>query len=52
MALSEMARRGDSLSFGKGPRGYWAYETGVFLKGLEALWIKTGNAKYYGYIRV
>ncbi len=51
MASSEMGRRGDSLSFQKGPRGYWAYETGVFLKGLEALWIKTGNAKYYNYIK-
>jgi unsaturated rhamnogalacturonyl hydrolase len=51
MALSEMERRGDSLKFGKGPRGYWAYETGVFLKGLEALWIETGDAKYYDYLK-
>jgi unsaturated rhamnogalacturonyl hydrolase len=51
MALSEMERRGDSLSFGKDPRGYWAYETGVFLKGLEALWIETGNAKYFDYLK-
>ena len=39
------------MSFGKGPRGYWAYETGVFLKGLEALWIETGDAKYYDYLK-
>jgi unsaturated rhamnogalacturonyl hydrolase len=51
MASSEMKRLGDSLSFGKGPRGYWAYETGVFLKGLEALWIKTGDLKYYDYLK-
>jgi unsaturated rhamnogalacturonyl hydrolase len=51
MAQSEMERRGDSLSFGKA-RGYWAYETGVFLKGLEQLWIATGNTKYYEYIKV
>jgi unsaturated rhamnogalacturonyl hydrolase len=51
MALSEMERRGDSLLYGKGPRGYWAYETGVFLKGLDALWKRTGNAKYYDYLK-
>lgn len=50
MAQSEMARRGDSLSFGKA-RGYWAYETGVLLKGLEHLWVTTGNAKYYEYLK-
>ena len=51
MALSEMERRGDSLSFGKGPQGYWAYETGVFVKGLEAMWIKTGDVKYFDYLK-
>jgi unsaturated rhamnogalacturonyl hydrolase len=50
MAQSEMERRGDSLSFGKA-RGFWAYETGVFLKGLEHLWVKTGNVKYYEYLK-
>jgi unsaturated rhamnogalacturonyl hydrolase len=51
MATSEMERRGDSLSFVKGTKGYWAYETGVFLKGLDALWVKTRNVNYYDYLK-
>ena len=47
LAASEMKRRGDSLFFGKDARAKWAYETGVFLKGLEALWRRTGDVKYY-----
>ncbi|MBZ5496112.1 MAG: glycoside hydrolase family 88 protein [Acidobacteriia bacterium] len=51
MAASEMKRRGDSLSFGKDPKAKWAYETGVFLKGLEAVWSRTGDGKYYDYLK-
>ncbi len=51
LAASEMKRRGDSLFFGKDARARWAYETGVFLKGLEALWRRTGDVKYYEYLK-
>jgi unsaturated rhamnogalacturonyl hydrolase len=51
MASSEMDRRGESLSFDRGPRGYWAYETGVFLKGLDVLSAASGIAKYYAYMK-
>jgi unsaturated rhamnogalacturonyl hydrolase len=46
-----MKRRGDSLFFGKDARARWAYETGVFLKGLEALWMRTGDVKYFEYLK-
>lgn len=46
-----MTRRGDSLSFGKDSKAKWAYETGVFLKGLEAVWLRTGETKYYDYLK-
>lgn len=51
MALSEMKRQGDSLYYGKNPKAKWTYETGVFLKGLEAVWMRTGNAKYYDFLK-
>jgi len=51
LATSEMRRRGDSLTFGKDARARWTYETGVFLKGLEALWRRTGDVKYYEYLK-
>ncbi len=49
MASSERERRGDSLSFGNGRKAYWAYETGLFLQGLNALWVKTRDVNYYDY---
>jgi len=51
MAESEMKRRGDSLAFGKDPKAKWAYETGVFLKGLEMVGARTGDKKYDGYVK-
>jgi unsaturated rhamnogalacturonyl hydrolase len=51
MAQSEIARQGDSLSFGKNPKAKWAYETGVLLKGLEAVWITTGDVRYYNFLK-
>ncbi len=51
LAASEMKRQGDSLFPDKNPKAKWAYETGVFLKGLEAIWTRTGDAKYYNYLR-
>ena len=51
LAASEMKRRGDSLTYGKNTKARWTYETGVFLKGLEALWLRTGDPKYYEYLK-
>jgi unsaturated rhamnogalacturonyl hydrolase len=51
LAASEMKRQGELLFFDQNPKAKWAYETGVFLKGLEALWTRTGDAKYYDYIK-
>lgn len=51
LALSEMIRRGDSLSLEKNPKAKWAYETGVFLKGIEGVWSKKGNEKYFEYLK-
>jgi unsaturated rhamnogalacturonyl hydrolase len=51
LAASEMKRRGDSLSFGRSPKAKWAYETGVLLKGLEAVWLRTGSGKYFDFLK-
>ncbi len=51
MALSEMSRRGESLARGKAPQAKWRYETGVFLKGLERVWVKSGDDRYFRYIK-
>jgi unsaturated rhamnogalacturonyl hydrolase len=51
MATSEMKRQSDALSFGKSPKAKWAYETGVFLKGLEAVGARTGNEKYDDFVK-
>jgi unsaturated rhamnogalacturonyl hydrolase len=51
LAASEMKRQGDSLILSKNPKARWTYEMGVFLKGLEAIWSRTGDAKYYDYIK-
>ncbi len=29
----------------------WAYEQGVFMKGIEGVWLQTGNKKYFYYIK-
>ena len=51
MADSEMARRGDSLSFGgPNPKAKWEYTTGLFLKSLLDLWQATGDVKYLDYV--
>lgn len=51
MALSEMERRGGSLSLDANPYARWVYETGVFLEGIERVWLRTGNEKYYRYLK-
>ncbi|HYK87290.1 MAG TPA: glycoside hydrolase family 88 protein [Acidobacteriota bacterium] len=51
MATSEMNRRGKSLVYSRESQARWNYETGVFLKGLEAVWQKTGDERYYQYLK-
>ncbi len=51
MAASEINRRGEMLAYGRDPKAKWNYETGVFLKGLEAVWLKTGDDRYYQYFK-
>ncbi len=51
MAASEMNRRGEMLAYGKDPKAKWNYETGVFLKGLETVWLKTGDGRYFQYFK-
>lgn len=52
MADSEIYRRGDSLSYGKGhPKAKWNYQTGLFLKALLDLYQKTEQQKYFSYVQ-
>src|SRR5947209_6733525 len=51
MADSVMARRKDSLVNEPGKPEKWAYEQGVLLKGMEAVWHNTGDERYFKYIR-
>lgn len=51
MALSQMFRDGDSLSYKEKTKSRWIYDKGTYLKGIEAVWRKTGNPIYYDYIR-
>lgn len=50
MALSQMYRNGDSLSYSEVFRSRWIYDKGTYLKGIEAVWKKTGNPLYFDYI--
>jgi unsaturated rhamnogalacturonyl hydrolase len=45
MAATVMDTWGDSIS------AKWSYEQGVVWKGMEGLWYKTGDAKYFRYIQ-
>jgi unsaturated rhamnogalacturonyl hydrolase len=49
MALSQMHRDGDSLAYNEELK--WIYDKGTYLKGIEAVWQKTGNPVYFDYIR-
>jgi len=50
MALSQMHRNLDSLAYSQKYRSIWTYDKGTYLKGIEAVWLKTGNKKYFDYI--
>ncbi len=51
MALSQMYRDGDSLSYNEANNSRWIYDKGTYLKGIEAVWKKTNNPMYFDYIR-
>jgi unsaturated rhamnogalacturonyl hydrolase len=40
----------DSFAFGDRP-ARWSYDMGVILKGVERVWLNTGNVKYFNYIQ-
>ena len=40
----------DSFSVKPGGRARWSYDQGVILRGIESLWIATGDAQYFNYI--
>lgn len=51
MAATVMTVWKDSLSAGEGRPVRWSYDQGVVLKGIEGLWYKTGNVKYFNYLQ-
>lgn len=51
MALSQMHRDGDSLSYNETNKSRWIYDKGTYLKGIEAVWQKTGKSVYFDYIK-
>jgi unsaturated rhamnogalacturonyl hydrolase len=51
MAETAMTVWKDSLQMEKGKPVKWTYEQGVVLKGIEGLWLRTGNKKYFDYIQ-
>ncbi|HEX8277278.1 MAG TPA: glycoside hydrolase family 88 protein, partial [Segetibacter sp.] len=51
MAETVMSIWKDSLVMEKGKPVKWAYDQGVILKGIEGLWLRTGDRKYFDYIQ-
>ena len=51
MAATVMTVWKDSLFMEAGKPVKWAYDQGVVLKGIEGLWYKTGDAKYFNYMQ-
>lgn len=51
MAETVMSIWKDSLSVGDGRPVRWSYDEGVVLKGIEGLWLKTSDPKYFNYIQ-
>lgn len=50
MALSQMYRDGDSLSYNEITKSRWIYDKGTYLRGIELLWEKSKNPMYFDYI--
>ena len=51
MAETVMSIWKDSLAMENGKPVKWAYDQGVVLKGIEGLWLRTGDKKYFDYIQ-
>lgn len=51
MADSFIARHKDSILVGKNMVTKWDYEQGLMLKAIEKVWYRTGEGKYFDYIR-
>jgi unsaturated rhamnogalacturonyl hydrolase len=51
MALSQMHRDGDSLSYNEALKSRWIYDKGTYLKGIEAVWRKSGKPEYFIYLK-
>jgi len=49
MAQTVMTIWKDSMTSGRPAK--WAYDQGVILKGIEGLWEKTGDGKYFDYMQ-
>jgi unsaturated rhamnogalacturonyl hydrolase len=51
MAESMMKIHADSIQVKTGKPANWDYEQGLFLKAIEQVYIRTGDAKYFDYIK-
>ncbi|MGJ7030281.1 glycoside hydrolase family 88 protein [Niabella hirudinis] len=51
MALTAMHRWPDSFSVTPGKPARWSYDQGVILKGIEGVWLATGDPKWFNYIQ-
>lgn len=51
MASTVMTTWKDSLVTDPGKPLKWTYEQGVLLKGMEGVWLSTGEGRYFGYIQ-
>ncbi|MFN8357986.1 MAG: glycoside hydrolase family 88 protein [Spirosomataceae bacterium] len=51
MADSFMTWHKDSIAVKEGKPAGWDYEQGLMLKALEKVWYRTGDSKYFEYIR-
>ncbi|WP_338877000.1 glycoside hydrolase family 88 protein [Spirosoma sp. SC4-14] len=52
MAATIMAAKSDAQGHLKDdPHAHWEYETAVFLQSVEQIWYRTGDARYFDYIK-
>jgi len=51
MADSFMKAHPDSIRVSETKPARWDYEQGLMLKALEKVWVKTGDARYFNYIK-
>ncbi|WP_461052429.1 glycoside hydrolase family 88 protein [Spirosoma arcticum] len=52
MVATVMATHPDSIAYTKeGKDARWEYEMGVVLRGIEQVWYRTGDARYFDYIK-